>query len=62
MESAHATCRPHDGGLSSVSPALKVSDRTVLAALIQNLYKIDLLLSGSDCVICPLTVTVFWLA
>ena len=53
MESAHTTSRPDDGGLPPVSPALKVSDRTVLAALIQNFYKIDLLLGGSDGVIMP---------
>ena len=53
MESTHTTSRPDDGGLSSVTPALKVSDCTVLAALIQNLYKIDLLLRGSDCVVLP---------
>ena len=53
MESAHTTCRPDDGGLPSVSPALKVSDCAVLAALIQNLYKIDLLLGGSNSVVMP---------
>ena len=51
IDSTHTACCPDDGGLASVPPTLEVSDCTGLAALIQNLDKIDLLLSGSDCVI-----------
>ena len=53
MDCTHTTCRPDDSRLPSVTPALEVSDCTGFSALIQNLYKIDLLLGGSDCVVMP---------